>query len=123
MDYLVNVFSLLITNLSRFFTLCKTFFQSIIDFLWNIWSILSTLWFWIKTLLNWIWSLIEYIFNWTLFDYLFNWFNDLSLYIGFGGVTFLSSIFFVILVRICIAFVFKMFRLNIDYKKMKTKRS
>ena len=121
MEFIVNWISLLVNNLVRFFTMCRTFFQSIIDFLWNVWSIFSTLWFWVKTLLSWIWSLIIYIFDWSIFTYLYNWFVDLSWYIWYGGAYFVSSLLFVIMVRIVIWFVFKMFRLNIDYKTMKTR--
>lgn len=112
---IVNVFT-------RFFTMCKTFFQSLIDFFNMTWSIIKTLFFWAKTLLIWVWNLIIEIFDWSLFQYLANWFDDLSYYVWFTGATFISSILFVIIVRIIIWFVFKMFRLNVDYKTMKTKR-
>lgn len=121
MEFIVNAISILTVNISRFFTMCKTFFQSIIDFFNNVLSIFEVLWFWIKTLLSWVWKLITEIFDWTLFDYLFNWFNDLSLYIWYSGALFISSILFVVIIRIIISWVFKMFRLNQDYNTMKTK--
>lgn len=122
MEWLTNALSMIVVNFTNFFTMCKQFFQSIINFFNSTWSILSTLWFWLKTLLNWSMKLINEIFSWSLFDYLYEWFNQLQLYVGFAWATFIASLLFVCMVRIAIWFVFKMFRLNIDYKTMKTKR-
>lgn len=122
MNYLVNAISVVTNIFTRFFTLCKDFFQATVDVFSGISSIISTLRFWLKTLLSWVWSLIQEVFNWSLFDYLAQGFYQLSWYVWFWGAVFISSILFVVLVRIVIAWVFKMFRLNQDYNTMKTKR-
>lgn len=122
MEFLVNAVSILTATLADLWNWIIRSLKSLVTFFDTTWSIIKTLWFWIKTLLSWTWSLIQDLFNWSLFDYLANWFNDLQLYIGFPWVIFMFSILFVIMIRIIIAFVFRMFRLNVDYKTMKTKR-
>lgn len=122
MDYLVNAVWILTATVSDFCNWVIRSLKALVSFFDTTWSVIKTLWYWIKTLLSWTWSLIEWIFNWSLFEYLATWFNDLQLYVGFAGATFIASILFVIMVRICIWFVFRMFKLNVDYKTMKTKR-
>lgn len=109
MSNLSNIFA-------NFFTMCKVFFQSIIDFINSILSIISTLFFWLKTLLSWIRVLIVDIFEGQLFPFLVSTFNDLSSFVWFSTALFISSLFFIVIVRIVMSFVFKIFRLNIDYK-------
>ena len=45
-----------------------------------------------------------------------NAFVKLVPYLGGRWTTFVATLFFIILVRIAIAFVFKIFRFNVDYK-------
>lgn len=122
MEFIVNWLSLITTNIVKFFAMCRTFFQSILDVLWTIRSIIETLWFWLKTLTIASWDLIVWVFDWSLFEYLFNWFNSLTGFIGLWWTLFVVSLLSVVIIRIVIWFVFKMFRLNVDYKTMKTKR-
>lgn len=110
---------MLFSLFQRFFNIVINFFSSILNFFTWLWSILSTLWFGAKTLFSKVIELVNEIFNWWLFDYVLWRFNELVLFIGRPAVLFISTLFFVVLVRIGIAFVFKMFRLNIDYKKWK----
>ena len=121
MEWIVNSISMFTNNFVRFFSMCKTFFQSVIDFFNNVLSIISTLRFWLKTLLSWIWSLIVEIFDWTLFWYLLNTFNHLSSYVWLWTALFISSLFFIIIIRIVVAFVFKILRFNVDYNSLQKK--
>ena len=115
MQYLTNVLSLISTNITKFFSMCRTFFQSIIDFFNNIWNILEWLRFWLKTLLSGLRTFIQQVFEWQLFSYLYSWFNDLVGRAWYAGA-FIAWFLFLVFVRIAIAFVFKLFRLNVDYR-------
>lgn len=95
------------------------FFNSIITVINYVFSILRTLWYWLTSLLSWIWSLIVDVFNWTVFDLISDWFIQLSLYIWVPWIVFISSLFLIVLLRVVISFIFKFFRLNIDYKVKK----
>ena len=97
---------------NKFITFCNT----IVAVLNYIWSILKTLWFWLTSLLTGVWDLISQLFAWQLFDYLWSWFVQLSQYIWTPAVIFISSLLLLVFLRIWIGFVFKLFRLNMNYK-------
>lgn len=92
-----------------------SFCNSVVSVLSYIWSLLKTLWFWLTSLLSWVWDLVVQLFNWTIFDYVGSAFSSISYYIWTPAVIFLSSLFLIVILRVAIALVFKIFRLNIDY--------
>lgn len=108
MSALVEWFNVFV---NKFITFCN----SVVNVLSYLWSLLKTLWFWLTSLLSWVWDLIVQLFNWTIFDYVASAFESISYYIWTPAVVFLSSLFLIIILRIAIAFVFKILRLNIDY--------
>lgn len=98
-----------------------TWFQNIVDFLSSLLSFLiSILWFiwyaW-KTLLVWVYKLIVYVFEWWVFVNVARAFDFIADYIWTPWAIFVSALLFVIIVRIIIAFVLKIFKLDIDYHK------
>lgn len=114
MDFITNSINQLITFFSRFATMCQNFFQSIIDFFNSVWSIISTLRFWLKSLFSWLRSFIDQVLSGQLFSFLWDWFSSLTGWLGFGA-TFISWFLLLVFLRIIIAFVFKIFRFNVDY--------
>lgn len=108
MSALVEWFNVFV---SKFISFCN----SVVSVLSYIWSLLKTLWFWLTSLLSWVWDLVVQLFNWTIFNYVGSAFSSISYYIWTPAVIFMSSLFLVIILRIAIAFVFKILRLNIDY--------
>lgn len=116
MEYLVNWFSMLFALLQRFFNIVINFFSSILNFFTSLWSILSTLWYGAKTMFSKVIELVNDLFSWSLLGYVSSTFNDLVFYLWIKRTLFFSTLFVVILVRIWIAFVFKVLRLNMDYK-------
>lgn len=114
----------LINTLSRWLSPISYFLESIWDLLSDISSyidsILSSIWFWLTTLITSIWKLFnETIWNGGLSSAL-GVINDLWDYIGGPWVVFLCSILLIIFWRIIIAFVFKVFRLSLDYNTSAT---
>lgn len=119
MDALVN-------NIKSFWTLIVHSFENFLYFmqqLWNafleIWSfIVSIFWFiyyaW-KTLIVWIAKLIWSVVDWWVFVNVNRAFDVISDFIGGPATIFIAALFLIIIIRILIAFVFKMMRLNIDY--------
>lgn len=106
---------------SSFFSLISNFFTSVWTVIWYVRSVFQSMWYWLTTLLSWVWdSLKNVIWSW-LFWYLYNWFMDLSWIVWYWPALFIASLLFVAMVRICIWLVFKMFRLNVDYKTMVSK--
>lgn len=101
---------------SMIYKALMSFFNPIISFLKSVVSIVDTLWYWITSLLSWIWKLIVQVFEWWVFNIVWEVFSYISNYIWVPAVIFISTLLLIAVVRIWIAFVFKMMRLNIDYK-------
>lgn len=97
----------------------ESFFNVITSVLSYVWSILKTLWFWLTSLLTWLWDLINQILSWSIFDYVWSGFVELSKFIWTPAVVFIASLFLIILLRVWMAFVFKILRLNVNYKVKK----
>lgn len=105
------------------------FFENFIYLMQQIWNwfldigsfIISILWFlyysW-KTLINWLWRLIFNVFDWWVFVNVNSAFMDISNYIGGPATVFLASLLLIAIIRVLIAFIFKLMRLNIDYNTM-----
>lgn len=110
----------LINTLSNFSNWVMNFFNSLSSIVSSIISIVQALFYWLITLLSAVWDLVIQIFEWSAFINITSTFGTISNYIWWPATVFIATIFFVIIVRIWIAFVFKIFRLNIDYH---TKRS
>lgn len=78
-------------------------------------SILQSLWYGATTLFSWIWEVVNQVFDSPVFDYIWNIRNYLVNFMWYPTVLFLCTMFIIILVRIWIALVFKVLRLNVDY--------
>lgn len=109
MSALVDWFNVFV---NKFVAFCNI----IISVLSYIWSIIKTLWYWLTSLLTGAWELITDFFSWYIFDYLGYWFTFLTNYIWVWPVVFMSSLLLLILLKIWISYVFKIFRLNLDHK-------
>lgn len=116
MEKIFNAIQWVWNLFSQWVNMFRAFFNAVIDFFSSVWSIINTLWYGAKTLFASVLDLVNQILTWELFDHLPGRFHDLSQFIGGPATIFLATLFFVILVRIWIAFVFKILRLNIDYK-------
>lgn len=105
----------IITTITNFWKGVLSFFSS----LWSIiswWiSIIQAIFYWLTSLLSKVWDLAIQIFDWWVFTNVGRAFEILSAYIWWPATAFLGVMLFLIIVRIAIAFVFKIFRLNIDY--------
>lgn len=84
-----------------------SFLISILGFLWYAW----------KTLIVWVYKLFVRIADSGVFRSTSTAILNLSDYIWFGAY-FIYALLFVIIIRIIIAFVFKLLRLNIDYNAL-----
>lgn len=84
-----------------------SFLISILGFLWYAW----------KTLIVWVYKLFVRIADSGVFRSTSTAILNLSDYIWFGAY-FIYALLFVIIIRIVIAFVFKLLRLNIDYNAL-----
>ena len=96
--------------------------KDIVVDIWNtVFSILKTIWYWLTTLVSGLSSVFnEVLWNGaltTLYDTL-NW---IASYIWGPAMVVICSLFLIIVGRIIIAFVFKIFRLNIDYHALNSK--
>lgn len=106
---------------SSLITIFSNFFNSVSQVLWYILSIFRALWYALTSILSWLRSLIVEIFNSWVFVNVARAFNNLADYIGGPAVVFISSLLIIIIFRIWVAFVFKLFRLNIDYHSLNSK--
>lgn len=113
-DSIWNWFWLLINRIT-------IFFNSVLEILSYIWQILSALWYWLTSLLSWIWDLVLEVLRWWVFLNVASAFSTLASYIWWPAVVFLSTLMFIIIFRIFLAFVFKILRLNIDYHNTQSK--
>jgi len=126
MDFLekiANTFDSFVDTVSVFFRKVLWFFDDIVSVLSYIWSILKAVWFWMLSLLSWVWDLLKDVFSWSVFYNVWDAFSTLSNYIWWTATVFLSTLILVIIFRIIIAFVFKFFRLNVDYSHHNNQRS
>lgn len=113
--------SAIVQAISDLWTNIIKFFNSIISVINYIYSMLKALWYWLTSLLTWTWQLIVQIFDWWVFNTVWTYFNYLASYIGYPAVIFISTLLFFIIFRIWVAFVFKIFRMNIDYHSLTSK--
>ena len=113
------------SNIGNWFTsLINTFtniFSPIIQALWYVLSILKALWYGLTSILTWLWNLIVEVFNSGVFVNVNSAFIKLWDYIWGPAVVFIATMLFLIIFRIWLAFVFKIFRLNIDYHSLQSK--
>ena len=98
----------------------NSIWSSIINVLSYIWSILKALWLWLTSLLTPIWELISSVLWNGAISSLAQSIDSIASYIWWPAVVFIMTLFMVILVRIVVAFVFKILRLNFDYEVRKT---
>lgn len=57
-----------------------------------------------------------------VFNLLPPWFQDLAVFIWWPAVTFIASLILLAILRMWVSFVFKLFKLSIDYKTMTNKK-
>lgn len=94
-----------------------TIWQSIIDvWAYAIW-IFKAIFFGIWSLCTSVFQLAYHVFESNVFNSVSTAFEYVSGFIWWPATIFISTMLFVIIVRIAVAFVFKLFRLNIDYHR------
>lgn len=107
-DTIGNWFWLLLNRL-------VSFFQSVVEIIWYWVSVFKTIFYWIGSLLGSVYDLFKEIIGGSVIVNVWKAFWDLASYIWWPAVVFISSLLLVVIIRILIAFVFKILRLNIDY--------
>lgn len=118
MDIVNAVLSIWTTISNWFWILLKTIgniFSTILTLVNNIIDIIGALLYWFGSIMSWLWDLIVQVFDWWVFTTVGRMFDMLSQYLWAPAVIFMSTLFLIIVFRIFIAFIFKFFRLNIDY--------
>ena len=105
----------IVNAISNFTLKISGFFEPIINVVWYIISIVKTLWFWLTSLLTSSFELFKEVFEWEAITTVAYYFGVIWEYIWGPATVFLASLMLLIILRIWIAFVFKLFRLNIDY--------
>lgn len=108
MDRLTNAFTWFWKTVISFFDTLS----SIIS--WWV-AIVKALFFGLTSLLSKVWDLAVQILDWWVFVNVGRAFDTIASYIWWPATVFLASMLFLVIVRTVIAFVFKIFRLNIDY--------
>lgn len=108
LDWLINT----ITSIWKWIF---SFFSSLSSIISWIISIVQAIFYWLTTLLSKVWNLFLQLIDWGVFVNIGRAFDTISSYIWWPATVFLASMLFLVIVRIVIAFVFKIFRLNIDY--------
>lgn len=124
MDIVDAVLKLIDSIGNRFWLLLNrfvSFFQSVIEIIWYWVSIFKTIFYWIGSLFGSVYDLFKEIISGSVIVNVWKAFGDLASYIWWPAVVFISSLLLVVIVRIVIAFVFKMLRLNIDYHTLNSK--
>lgn len=124
MDIIQAVLNVWTTIWNWFWILIKTIsnlFSSIVNLVSYLIWIIKALFYWLWSLLSWVRNLLVNVFDWWVFSSVWLAFNQLTTYIWVPAVVFMASLFLVIIVRIWIAFVFKLLRLNIDYHSLNNK--
>lgn len=120
-DSIMNFWTTISKWFSSFFQLLKSIFQGFVSVINYIIEIFKSIWYWLTSLIDWVKDLISEVFTWGVFDNVSNAFVYLTDYIWVPAVIFICTLFTVILFRIIVAFVFKLFRLNIDYHSLQSK--
>lgn len=104
-------------------------FNGVYDFLIDFWEtcvnvlsyIVSWLWFirygW-KTLIIWTFKLVAQVVSWSVFLNVNNAFIYISHYIWLVPTVFLSAWMLLAIIRILVAFIFKILRKNLDYNTL-----
>lgn len=119
MDRIANILDWIHWYFTSVWQVILNLFNSLLNIWDYVYTFIKTLYFWLISLLTSVISLVEELFEWTIFWELLDWFNSLWFFIWVWSNLFVSSLLFVIIVRIWIAFVFKTIRLNLDYKRSK----
>ena len=118
-DSIINLGNTISDWFSQFFFQITKFFNWILAVLSYIWSMLKSLRYWLTTLVSWTYDMIVDLFDSNLFSIISDSFNYVSNYIWNWATWFILTILFLALLRIWFAFLFKHFRMNLDYKKGK----
>lgn len=99
----------------------QSIWTSVVQVFSYIWSILKALWLWLTSLISPLWELIDGVLSNGALSSLAQTIDYISAYIWGPATVFIMTLFILILVRIVVAFVFKIFRLNIDYNTLQNK--
>lgn len=108
-----------------------TWFWNLIQSINNIWTsiidvcsyiiwIFKAIFFGVWSLCTSVFQLSFHIFESDVFNNVSTAFEYVSWYIWWPATIFIATMLFVVIVRIAVAFVFKLFRLNIDYNRNKS---
>lgn len=117
-EELINSISL---RIWVFLELFRDFADWVSTFFWYIISIVKTLWYGLVSMTSWIvWLVDDVIWNGAILS-LYDTLNNLANLIWGPTFVFIASMFLIIISRIIIAFIFKLFRLNIDYHALNSK--
>lgn len=97
----------------------KDLFLSVCNFIFDI---IQTLRFWFHSLTTWITEIFADIFwVWDLWGLIYYGWDSVWELIWWPATVIIASLLLIVMVRIIIAFVFKMLRLNIDYNTLNKK--
>lgn len=115
MDKIVEAITSFKNLILSIFNWITDFFAVIVDIWKNIISILSSLWYAVSTLFTWLRDIAKEVVSNGALVQVSSAFGQLSEYIGAIPAMLLASLLMIAMVRVIIAFVLKLFRLNIDY--------
>lgn len=124
MDISEAIVSLWITISNWFWVLIRKIweiFSGLLEILSFLGSLIETLVYWIGSLLSWVVRLVNQIFTNGVFSSVWQAFWQIADYIWGPATVIMASLFLLAIVRIGIAFVFKLLRLNIDYHALNSK--
>lgn len=118
MDWLKQV----ALNLQQLVNNITDIWNNVISFLWQLLGIVKTIFYWLTSLLGAVWDLFySLVLEVDPFYQVNRAFVYLSNYIWWPATVFISTLLVVAILRIWIAFVFKILRLNIDYNTLQKK--
>lgn len=115
MDKIVEAITSFKNLILSIFNWITDFFGVIVDIWKSIISILSALWYAVSTLFTWLRDIAKEVVSNGALVQVSSAFGQLSEYIWWWPTILLASLLMIIMVRIIVAFVLKLFRLNIDY--------
>lgn len=111
LEKIVSIFSGVYNFLIDFWETCVNVLSYIVSWLWFIW-------YWWKTLIVWTFKLVAQVVSGSVFLNVNNAFIYLSHYIWLVPTVFLSAWLLLAIIRILVAFVFKILRKNLDYNTL-----
>lgn len=121
MDKIVEAITSFKNLILSIFNWITDFFGVIVDIWKSVISILSSLWYAVSTLFTWLRDIAKEVVSNGALVQVSSTFGQLSDYIGAVPTMLLASLLMIAMVRIIVAFVLKLFRLNVDYHVQRNK--